>query len=340
MNFPNFPTGGRYGQHSGSARYKNLQVDNVMIVAGGQITPATPGKIFHVDGNKAASGNGLSWNTAFKTIQEAHDAATSARGDIILIAPMTSGSGRYNENVLITKESLTFMGVGGGRCNPIIRPSAATTKYPFTGEVEGTTISGCGFLIMAKNTTVQNLAFDASGAYVGIYLGDGYRIDTDYNYDPEFCKIINCVFKFGVAAIYMDGCDAAQEIAGCYFYNQSDEGIMITPGGLQSSRRIWIHDCAFQGCEDYGIRAYSHALVKEIIIGPNNVFLDQLDGSTEMTNPVLLGASVGTCGYVGNFECTENECGGGTDNYMAGNTRKVGTMGTPYYITEGDSGAN
>ncbi|TET75157.1 MAG: hypothetical protein E3J56_01025 [Candidatus Aminicenantes bacterium] len=339
-SFNEFQQGGRYGMHSGSAHFKHMKIDQLLIVSGAQVTPATPGVIWHVDGNKSASGNGKSWDTAFLTIAEAHTAATSARGDIILIAPKTSGSGRYNENVLITKESLTIMGVGGGKYNPAIRASGATTKIPFTGEIEGTTISGCGLIICAKNTTVCNMAFDGSGAYVGIYIGDGYRLDTSYDYDPEYCRIYNCFFKYGVAGIYADGCSCGLEVSGCYFYNQSDEGIMITPGGLQSSRRMWIHDNCFQGCEDYGIRAWSHALVKELVIGPNNIFMDQLDGTTEMTNPVLLGASAGTCGYVGNFECTDTECSGGTDNYMAGNTRKVGTMGTPFYITEADSGSN
>lgn len=326
-------TGGRYGMHSGSAKYKHLEVVKNLWVQGGLIGPTTPGVIFYVDGNRAASGDGKSWSSAFKTIQEAHDAATSKRGDIILIAPKQTGEGRYNENVVITKESLTIMGIGGGQNNPSIRASGATTKYPITGEIEGRTISGCGMLIMAKNTTVSNLAFDASGTYVGIYIGDGYRINESYDYDPEYCIIKDCFFKYGTVGIYMDGCDSAQQIYGNYFYNQADEGVYICPGGIQQARRIYIYNNCFEGCEDYGVRTYSHANVNQITVGPFNTFKDQNTGSTEMTNPVKFGAVCTGCSMHYNACATTNDPTGAATHLMGGNADGL-AMNTPLHIHE------
>ncbi len=350
-NFPNFISGGRYGMHSGSGRFKNAQIDNLLIVAGGQITPATAGVIWHVDGNRSASGDGKSWNTAFITIQEAHDAAATMRGDIILIAPIigdtlntTTGanyaSRGYGENVLVTKEGLHFLGVGHGRRRSELRPVDATTKYPFTGEIGGNNVAAFGFVVLARNTTIENLSFDCttnaawgetSGDAAGIYIGDGYRIDTAYAYDCSDTRIINCCFSYGDYGIYLDGSNQQIEIAGCSFYRTVNAGIKQTPGGIMTNVGTWIHDCYFQATRVYGIDVYSHTGNKYLTIGPNNTFAE---GVTDMTNPIIIGSAAGKAAIVGNYMCTTNEASGGADNLTAGNYHAVGTLAAALFVVE------
>ena len=343
--------GGRYGMHSGSAHFKNAQIDGILHVAGGQITPATAGKIFHVNGNRAASGDGLSWDTAMKTIQEAHDAAATMRGDIILIAPIigdtlnTSTGANYEtrgyaENVIVTKEGLHFLGVGHGRRRTEIRPVDATSKIPFTGEIGGNNVAAMGFVVLARNTTIENLSFDCttdaawgetSGDALGIYIGDGYRIDTGYAYDCSDSRVINCCFTYGDYGIYLDGSNQQIEIAGCSFYRTVNAGIKQTPGGVMTNVGTWIHDCYFQATRVYGIDIVSHATTVYTTIGPNNTFTE---GASDMTNPIIIGASVGKCAVVGNYQCTTNMISGPAATFCAGNYHNVDGADATFYFKE------
>lgn len=116
---------------------------------------AEPAPTMYVDGNVAASGNGLSWETAFKTIQEAHSPSNVDTHRLILIR----GDQRYYIN-----ETLSWT-----------RGGASPTERKILRGVPGT--NGMGRLpILTGATPLDESAFTPVGethpnVYQAAYAG-------------------------------------------------------------------------------------------------------------------------------------------------------------------------
>ena len=286
------------------------------------IAPHTSGKYWFVDGNKSGAGSGTTWEDAFTTIQAAVDVASG--NDVILVAPIES-DGSYAENVLVGGTSakeyanmgLRIIGVGNVVKNVRIRASSATTKRPFSN-LAGTSVLGSCMSILCAGVEVSGFCFDASGNYNGLYIGDGYRINTGYGYDSMQCRVHDCTFKYGISGITYDGASSDQMCHDNYFYKQSDVGVYIDEGGVQHSQRVHVYNNFFNGPEDYGVVIYNHAQCKDHIIACN-VFKDQLTDTTEMTNPVICANATPTNAVVGNWCACDNDCSVGTKSFSSGN---------------------
>jgi hypothetical protein len=167
---------------------------------------------------------------------------------------------------------------------------------------------------------VSNLSFDAESAHTGVYWGDGSR---PFGYtgqtDTQNGSIHDCTFQFGISGLYYDGSSNDQHCYGNHFYKQADQGILISPGGLQQASRCRIHDNLFIGPENYGVFIYSHAQNKNHIIGPNNVFMDQQSDTTTMTNAVICANGTPTNAVVGNYMACVNDNSIGTKSHASGN---------------------
>lgn len=85
-------------------------ISNIAEYRSGQ-NPASPRKRWYVDGAVLASGNGRSWETAFKTIQEGIDAAGET--DQVIVA-----QGTYAENLVFRGKNIILRSTdpfaGGG----------------------------------------------------------------------------------------------------------------------------------------------------------------------------------------------------------------------------------
>lgn len=123
----------------------------------------SPGKKYFVNGAAGNNSNdGLSWETAKLTIAGAISAAVA--GDIIFIAP-----GSYDEQVVITKNNLTIVGVVG-RGAVGIAPAAADAKAILIDGTLGARIQG---------VTLINIGGEGNGTGGGLYIkGDIRRIRT------------------------------------------------------------------------------------------------------------------------------------------------------------------
>lgn len=88
---------------------------SITILPGGQISFLSPRKsVYFVDSTVTASGDGLSWATAFKTIAEA--VALAVAGDTIYIYSGTGTAHEFAESIAIT--SLAGIQFIGGGTNP------------------------------------------------------------------------------------------------------------------------------------------------------------------------------------------------------------------------------
>ena len=290
------------------------------------ITPA--GDVWYADVTNGASGNsGKSWAQAKETIQACVNLAGDGTGDVIYVAP-----GTYPENVLIVgHSSLAIIGAGNGVKDVAVRASTATTKRPFSPLAPFTACTGVCFAVLDHDVTIANLMCDASGAYAGIYNGDGYRIDTGYDEDSGNNIFENITFKYGSLGVIFDGCADGQIVRDSYFYKQSEVGVVVQPGGTRTSKRVRIVGNHFAGPEDYGVYLYNAATTENVwVIG--NYFCDQLPGTTAMTYSCLFQGAGGHF-FLNNFDATNIGALGSATDLMAGNFEKHG-MNSPVYAAE------
>jgi hypothetical protein len=287
------------------------------------------GTVYFVSGDSGASTNdGLSWDSALDTIQGAVDKCGDGTGDVIFVAPH-----KYQENVIIVDhDSVKIIATHPGwemQC----RASDATTKYPMT-PVGGTLCPGFSFLILSRSVTIDGFLLDGGGGYGGIYVGDGYRVNTAYDENSASARIKNCVFRGGGEGPYgvvLDGCSDNVVIDDCVFDNITLESIQIGPGGSRTVQNPIIKNCYFKNIASakYAIDMYSDATTVGIIVGPGNTFADK----TGVNGGSCRFAGTGVHHFVGNFDCTSSGATGSGADFMAGNTEGA-AMSSPLYITE------
>lgn len=106
--------------------------------------------VWHVDSSVSASGSGVSWETAFKTIAEAIAAASA--GDTI------KADGEFNESGLELDKELTLVGqnTSNNQYTTMIYSDAATPLIT----------------ILANNCKIMNIGFAQQAAQAIILLGD------------------------------------------------------------------------------------------------------------------------------------------------------------------------
>lgn len=213
--------GGRYGMHSGSGRFKNLQVDNNLWLQGNPLYTVN-GDIWYVDKNKTGgvSGNGKTWGTAFITITEA--VAAAGNYDVIFI-----GHGVYDEaaTVAITQTGLKIFGSGtsGFIWGPTSMKSNTSGDHILTIDSNEVEIAGLDFI---ANTTSKN----------SIQMG---ATTTTYK-----VHIHDCHFGGGGTTNIGINCDTTQDtvdmhVDRCEFYDHSTAGIYL------SGTRCKVTNCLF-----------------------------------------------------------------------------------------------
>ena len=121
---------------------------------------------WHVDAAVAASGDGTSWQTAFKTIREGIDAAFY--GDIVLVA-----EGTYVENIYFRGKNITLTST-----DPLDPAVAAGTVIDGDGSGSAVTFLGTeSEACVLSGFTIQN----GSADYGGGIMGDGTRATIQNN---------------------------------------------------------------------------------------------------------------------------------------------------------------
>ena len=176
--------GGRYGMHSGSAKFKNLEVTGNTWVQGNALT-VNPGNTWYVDGDVNASGTGNSWDSAFKTIQEG---VTAAKADDVVyvaakkITDYTGDPTAYAETVIIpyANAGMALVGVNRGRTQgglPQIKIGGSSTTAMIT--------------VRAPGCLIANMGINGASS-----TGGGILLDDDYIAKSAFgTSIINCHLK-------------------------------------------------------------------------------------------------------------------------------------------------
>lgn len=254
-------TGGRYGMHSGSAKYKNLEVVNRLNVAGNEV-PILPmnGDVFYVDKTVTASGDGRSWKFAFKTVTEGLAALQDY--DTLIIGP-----GNYDETDNLSLDDVKGVKIFGhgngmqwGEGSTCIRNVVATTKDILDiGGCQGIEIAGINFIqigaydainfdALCYSVEIHDCGFIATaGAGTGLY---GIH-DIDESNSPDL-YIHHCRFLGWKTAAIMTPSQRYVITNNYFVVPASGKGIY---GGNPASGFGLIADNDFLGANssDYGI---------------------------------------------------------------------------------------
>lgn len=310
--------GGRYGQHSGSAKYKNLEVENNFYQGGVLYPPVTAttqkgAKVYYVDNtNGSSSNNGLSKDSPMKYVQDAItkvNANDSGKGSIIFVAP-----GLYAEAtpVSITASDVKIIGTGLPEDTVIFGVTTQGTVAASDDHLFSITGGNIGFYNLALftylNTKAAIYADGESGGYAG-----------------GFCEVRNCIFspqavdgqKYG---IYLAGAPG-WIIENNQFLGTATAGIYIddSSGNTHYCTRTVIRGNHFIGCGDAGIKV--DQVVHELIID-RNIFQAGSESGYNQTDDIVLTANM----TAGSIHVTDNYASTTTFTDFVADSKVGGTV--------------
>ena len=317
----------------------NLMPGNQNVGAGSKLRNALnlgmgfkDGHKFYVDFTYGSDSNdGLSWDTPFKLIQTAVNAATSYRGDVVFVAPCS----KIQEQVVVTKAALKIIAPWGGWTTRM-RPGDGAIKYPFTPS-GGSLCGGAAFICLAAGIEISGFCLDGGGNYVGAYVGDGHSFVDDTiaaaNANVASCRFNNNLFYAGNDAYYglvIEGSSDDCQVMNNVFGWTTSAGIYECCGGGRTNQRTLIQGNNFVGCMTYGVLQTNDVHYNTMVRG--NAFYDRLPGTTAMTYSCRFQGPWGSF-FVENFDATNAGALGSSTDFMAGNFEKH-AMNSPVYAPE------
>ena len=189
--------GGRYGMHSGSGKFKNIEAVEGLWFQGNNLVTSS-GNVWYVDSGKSASGDGKSWGNAKVTIAEAVDAA-GTDGDVIYVAP---GDYEISETIDITTNNLTIIGPNKS-CNDYAALVYNDDAFDvFSIDANNVSIIGLGIATVDDAGVGINIAGTSNSykVYIANCMFDGwskgtYGIFTDNTQDSPDLTVEDCMFR-------------------------------------------------------------------------------------------------------------------------------------------------
>jgi hypothetical protein len=233
---------------------QNVRIGDKLKFTLDMISP--PGNVWFVSRNVLVSGNGKSWDQAFKTIGEAisqvNDDYTAnvppirGRNSIIYI-----GEGWYSEvPLLLTASDVTIIGLAPGGHDPVVLYGSATAG--------GFDINSGGpaLTVRGANSSIINMGiFTYDVLYPSMRIG-GNASDLGLNggtlAHATGVKLIDCSFVRNVNNASLGGLDVVNsegpDIIRCNFSTScKDFGIRIRTNGNTNPVGVHMNDCRFVG---------------------------------------------------------------------------------------------
>ena len=327
-------SGGRYGMHSGSAHFKNLEVDDELFVGNKAISAAnTPGRVLYVDRNHnlaGSSGDGSSWDAAFLTIGEAIAAVNAdftgatkksrGRNAVIYIA-----EGWYGEIPLtLTASDVLIIGTAPGHHDPTVLYGSATAGgFDINSGGPALTITG-------SNNEIRNIGFFTYDVlYASVRNGaNASDPDTPTASAPTGNAFINCSFIRDIDDGSLGGLDTmggdGTLISGCEFHTSSkDWGIRVRTNGVTNPVQTVIENCKFSGVP---IALLNAATAEDTIFRNCVVMDDTSDRPGAVSVPISNTGGLNLIAYWNFWEFSEaNAITGAGDHLMVENYQLAAT---------------
>lgn len=271
----------------------------IRILSGGAlIMPNPAGEAdYYVDSAVSASGDGLTWPTALKTIGEA--AALMVAGDRCFI------QGSFNEAVTFAVANIWLVGVG---------PASAAALWTAPD-----TAAPCLTVSAAANVGIYNMRFRPPVANAAVELSG-----AAHQFQFVGCRIQGKAGSY--YGIRTDGAQSNVHIEGCEFFycNTVDYGIAIsghTYSGTEPSGWM-IEDCLFHSNLKHIECRMRQSIIRNCVFAGKGLIA--AGTMAAVTTGIDISGAVGGCNIV-----TKNFLGGayetptyaaGTDDCWVGNT--------------------
>lgn len=241
-----------------------------------------PANVYFVDANSglSISGDGLSWERAFLTIQEAMDAIT-ARGalrgrSIVQVAP-----GGYNEDVVTPLNSIAPFG-------QLIAVNPTPDKSFGATYIFASTAGEAGLTIRARGWLVEGFEIGAIANAECIHLQGPSAGGTPANTNPGGTIIKNCIISgwgaTGSIGIDVTGNGAPHTtIRDCFFDGFLADAIKCSESGGDQPRYWIIDNCMFVDNANHikmNPRGFKESWIKNcgfMQVGANRTATIQLD---------------------------------------------------------------
>jgi predicted outer membrane repeat protein len=190
----------------------------LMLVCGGQSVQADPGDVFYVNRNNISGvEDGLTWATAFTTIQAGVDFARNQFGGDVWVAQGVYNETRANSGALVLRPGVNLYGGFEGR--EVIRGQRDPLGNPtiIDGSVSANGSPAVTVVIGAANTVIDGFTIRGGRGQDGGGM-------TNIGVSPT---VVNCVFRdnrserFGGAMLNVD--QASPRIVDCVFTNNQAE---------------------------------------------------------------------------------------------------------------------
>lgn len=272
-------------------------------------------KVYFVDPNGSDNSATGSYESPYDTIQYAVNRTTAGasgvQGTQIFVNP-----GRYNEQIVSAdRRGFRLIGAGVGVSHIDLTGVSGTTSVTPQGQSAGAP----ALVLASRNHVVTGFTFKVILNTYGLYIGDGRKYSTAYNYVAQDCHVYGNKFDgdafAGYYGIVVDGAKGLKMYDNTFF-NLGAGGIIGGSGAATTSDiKVWFNH--FKACRGYGVRIVGGAVVRYWSTGPFNIFED--DTTTAMTNPAAYGAAGGPNSYCGNYEMCANEFSGQTTDFHGGN---------------------
>lgn len=253
-------------------------------------TGATP-YAYYVDGSVASSGNGTTWGTAFKTIQEAIDAADShnqagwTQNYVVWVRGGPAGQS-YHENILLWHGVAVYGAWSGSPVSPTDSPSPYPLRDVNTNQTmidAGSGVSGAVIAHLPQDRYLANplkTAYDNTNCVLDAFtimygsaeLGGGVSIYK------EFADVSTCRINDNTAALG----------GGIYLYRSSaiiGDGITPPPATLLSGDTT-IYSNTATGVASYA--GYGGGIYVEQ--GSPIIFANRIEGNT-----AFFGGGIASC---------------------------------------------
>jgi len=267
-----------------------------------------PGNIWYVDyGDGNDSNGGESWDDAFKTLTQAHNAAITNNHDTILVKGVTN----VVETVMVTisKNYLNIIGVGGSP--GLFGQGAAITSAVATGATNIATVKNTGtgntfinLRFICANTVAEGIYGFADDGVNSTFIGCGFLKTNDLDATGAADFLCNAV---------------TSQFYNCNFgspaYIVADDMIrpklLLTEVLTQACSNIYLENCTFlcktAGVEHVMVYGANATDVEEVLIMNGCSFINNVAGAADPAHAVGFGAAQ-TAGSVLLKNCSSVLC--------------------------------
>lgn len=200
----------------------------------GTLTGITKGNLYHVDSAVGSDSNdGLSWSTAFGTIDYAIGQCTANNGDVILVAAGHAETIITASGIDLDVAGVTVQGLGQGTNRPTVTfgtSTAATIDFS------------------AANCTLSNIRCVNNVDSLASFIEGGAGTAT-----IEDCDFITSGGKEALCGIYVPTTYDDWAIRRCRFVQPTDPAGTNAATGtgaifIIDSENVLVEDCEFRGC--------------------------------------------------------------------------------------------